>query len=319
MQDESGNVNRDSSPAAWNATEVLLSLFLVWLFWPSLMTLLLESLKALGVVGWYYGEGANEIDRRLGLWVATLSLPFQVLTFPLIFSAFHPIRMADFGLTTRRFGRNVLAGMGGVLVLAPVVFGTYWLVRRLYGQAGEHNIQQHGLEIIARESLFPSEWVLLFFTAILAAPLIEEWTFRGVLQPWLATRRWGGHLAMVLAFVLTLLYRGPQMLDSVLGGLSPLVEAAMPTLFVLGLIPFYLLVSWKSRTPVYPAVFGTSLLFACIHTRVWPTPVPLFVLGLGLGLLAQRTRNLIGPIVLHGLFNSISCVQLLVETYRTAT
>jgi hypothetical protein len=57
--------------------------------------------------------------------------------------------------------------------------------------------------------------------------------------------------------------------------------------------------------------YNTSLLFACIHTSVWPTPVPLFVLALGLGVLAQRTRSLVGPIVLHGLFNGISCVQLL--------
>jgi len=59
------------------------------------------------------------------------------------------------------------------------------------------------------------------------------------------------------------------------------------------------------------ALFGTAVLFACIHTSVWPTPVPLLVLGLGLGLLAQRTQSLVGPIVLHGLFNAISCVQLL--------
>jgi membrane protease YdiL (CAAX protease family) len=72
------------------------------------------------------------------------------------------------------------------------------------------------------------------------------------------------------------------------------------------------LLVWRlSRTPVPPAIFGTSLLFACIHTSVWPTPVPLFVLALGLGVLAQRTQSLVGPIVLHGLFNGISCVLLL--------
>jgi membrane protease YdiL (CAAX protease family) len=35
--------------------------------------------------------------------------------------------------------------------------------------------------------------------------------------------------------------------------------------------------------------------------------VPLFVLALGLGTLAARTRSLVGPIVLHSLFNAASC------------
>jgi membrane protease YdiL (CAAX protease family) len=94
-------------------------------------------------------------------------------------------------------------------------------------------------------------------------------------------------------------------------GMRSLALAATPALFVLALAPIYLLVCWRSRTPLGPALFGTSLLFAYVHASVWPTPVPLFVLALGLGALAQRTRSLVGPIVLHSLFNGVSCVQLI--------
>jgi membrane protease YdiL (CAAX protease family) len=41
--------------------------------------------------------------------------------------------------------------------------------------------------------------------------------------------------------------------------------------------------------------------------------VPLFVLGLALGTLAARTGSLVGPMVLHGLFNGVTCVVLLFE------
>jgi membrane protease YdiL (CAAX protease family) len=43
---------------------------------------------------------------------------------------------------------------------------------------------------------------------------------------------------------------------------------------------------------------------------VWPTPVALFVLALGLGALAYRTQSLVGPVVLHGLFNGFNCLVL---------
>jgi len=63
--------------------------------------------------------------------------------------------------------------------------------------------------------------------------------------------------------------------------------------------------------PDSPAIFGTALLFGSVHAGVWPTPVPLFVLGLALGVLAARTGSLVGSMVLHGLFNSVTCVLLL--------
>jgi membrane protease YdiL (CAAX protease family) len=59
------------------------------------------------------------------------------------------------------------------------------------------------------------------------------------------------------------------------------------------------------------AVWAGSALFAAFHAQVWPSPVPLFVLALGLGYLYLRTRTLIGPVVVHGLFNAVSAVYLL--------
>jgi membrane protease YdiL (CAAX protease family) len=46
------------------------------------------------------------------------------------------------------------------------------------------------------------------------------------------------------------------------------------------------------------------------HVAVWPSPIPLFVLGLGLGVLAEGTRSLVGPIVVHSAFNAVSCGYL---------
>jgi len=48
-----------------------------------------------------------------------------------------------------------------------------------------------------------------------------------------------------------------------------------------------------------------------VHSSVWPSPIPLFVLGLGLGWLAMRTRGVFVPVIVHGLFNAVSAVFVL--------
>jgi membrane protease YdiL (CAAX protease family) len=308
MQDNNANVNGKPGPAPWSGMEILFALYLVWYFWPITVALIL---KGVGVEHWYYGDDVPEMPLRLELWARTFALPLQILTVLLLFSAFSRTRPDQLGLTMRRFGRNALAGLIGWMILTPPVFAIFQLVRYLSSQSGKPTVEHHALEKIAHQQLFPVEWLMLFFTAMVAAPMLEELTFRGVLQPWLAARRWGGHVAMLGSLVLAMLFRWQHWRDAWPEGISALATATAPALFVLALVPIYLLVCWRSRTPLGPALFGTSLLFACIHSSVWPTPVPLFVLSLGLGILAYRSGSLVGPIVLHGLFNGVSCVQLL--------
>jgi membrane protease YdiL (CAAX protease family) len=57
------------------------------------------------------------------------------------------------------------------------------------------------------------------------------------------------------------------------------------------------------------AIYGSAMLFALGHER-WPDPIPLFVLGLGLGWLVYRTQSLVGAFVCHTLFNTVACLVL---------
>lgn len=63
----------------------------------------------------------------------------------------------------------------------------------------------------------------------------------------------------------------------------------------------------------YPrlALWGSSLLFAAVHTNV-VTFVPLVVLALVLTLLYERTDNLLAPVAAHVLFNALNFAELLV-------
>jgi membrane protease YdiL (CAAX protease family) len=77
----------------------------------------------------------------------------------------------------------------------------------------------------------------------------------------------------------------------------------------LGLAAVWLLVRRGKRH--VRAVYATAALFAMVHAAVWPSPIPLFLLGLGLGWIAVRTGGVAAPALLHGLFNSVSVVFVL--------
>lgn len=248
---------------------------------------------------------------RFNTWANVLAFPFEALTVPVVFYALSGVPPGRIGLTTRRLGRNVLAGVGGWLLITPLVFIVYMTVLYLYNMADPEAVQEHALTRLARQGPSAVEWTLLVFSAVVVAPVLEETVFRGVLQPWFAGMRHGGAAAMAAAFGVALVGRQSLLIDSLRNNGRGLLTAATPALFVLVMVPFCWSVARRPPRPESAAVFGTALLFASMHASVWPTPVPLFVLGLALGTIMARTGSLVGPMVLHGLFNAVTCVVLL--------
>lgn len=61
------------------------------------------------------------------------------------------------------------------------------------------------------------------------------------------------------------------------------------------------------------AIFGSAMCFAACH-YTWPSQIPLFLFGLGVGWLTYRTQSLVGALVVHGLFNAVACLMLLQRT-----
>ncbi|HVS35067.1 MAG TPA: CPBP family glutamic-type intramembrane protease, partial [Gemmataceae bacterium] len=172
------------------------------------------------------------------------------------------------------------------------------------------NVEEHPFEQLATQQPSALEWFLLVSTAIVTAPVLEEVLFRGALQSWLEERRWAPHIAMGLAVVTAAAMKGADMLNARSQGAGPLLLHLTPILFLLGLCVVFLAVWRFSRSSAPPAVFASSALFASVHSFAWPSPVALFLLALALGWLAQRARSLAGSIVLHALFNGVSCVLL---------
>jgi hypothetical protein len=327
----------------WSAAEICLAALIVLFFWPIVA---FEALDAVGLFRHIYGPdvsalvqadeagreqqrlalglaagpGAAEVGlpllrrqilTRLNLWTELFGFPLQAATIPVLLYAVSRTRPGQLGLTTRRLGRNLLLGVAVFVVLTPPVLGLNYLVEFLYRSALGAEPRLHPFTQLAAGGMSSAEWALLVLSATVFHPVLEELTFRGMVQPWAATRPWGGQVTLAAAFVLALYSCKERVLAAVPLGLSPALLEASPALFVLALVPVYGLVVWRSRTPAAPAVFATAALFAAVHSSVWPSPVALFVLAVGLGTQALRTGSLAGPIVLHALFNGTACVQLL--------
>lgn len=320
MHQESADVSRP--PVPWSGTEILVVLILVVVFWPSAVH---TALDAAGVYRLLYGDDLASVARdpdappdlrrraqnRLNLCSRAVAFPFQAATVVLLLYVVSGTRPAQLGLTSRRLGRNLLLGIAAAVMLTPAVLGLNFLVERAYAHVLQGPPQVHPLTEVAGEALRPAEWFLWAVGATVAAPVVEELLFRGMLQPWFASRTWGGYAAMGGAFVWSAASCWGRARDTLASGVGPFLDAAAPALFVLALVPILFVVIRRSRAPAGPALFGTAVLFAAVHSPVWPTPVALLLLALGLGGLAWWTRSLAGPMLTHSLFNACNCVLLL--------
>jgi membrane protease YdiL (CAAX protease family) len=305
------------------------------------------ALQSFQFFDWYYGMGQVEaarapggevINTRMTLWAAALAFPCWVVCVVVLVRRVRLVPAADIGLTLRRPVRDLLLGIAGAIVLTPLVLGlnigaAEFFVRALGQTPTEHPLTQAG-----KEGLLPVEWALVAFLVMVSAPVWEELLFRGVLQRLFTESVWAGHLAVGLA-LLTALFSSvralrPESAESPHTGLS-LLSAFMPVLFILVMVPVYVSLWWRStaanvraepvrtypdmepvdlrkrRLSHAPAVFATALLFGATHSFAWPTPIALFVLGLGLGYLALYTRSLVAPVAVHSFFNGVSFALLL--------
>lgn len=311
----------------WSGVEVWIALLLVLMVWRILVhRFLLRSGFFTAVYGPDFplevpAEGAGAVDpiamaRRM-LWVTALAFPLEVSSVLCLLALGSRTQMYQLGLTSARLGRNVLLGVLGWLLLVPVVFGLNLVVNLLYLEYAGLKPEEHPLTRLAESNPLAIERVLIVFSAVVAAPILEELLFRGVLQRWFIQRPLGGRIALAGAFGVALIERTQNLEQSLSrNDLIGFIHAVSPAAFVVALTPVYFALERTDRLEMLPrraatGIFGASLLFAAFHSAVWPSPVSLFVLALGLGWLAYRTQSLVGPIVLHALFNAISCIVLL--------
>jgi membrane protease YdiL (CAAX protease family) len=237
-------------------------------------------------------------------WAIVLAMPLEVGTVLFAVRAILGGRPYQLGLHLGRPAHAAVVGYLGYALCTPVVYLIYGLAVQLttWLDAGQ-SVDTHELA-----KVFPDQPLVAIAVAVLAAPVSEELFFRGVLQPYLIQRPQAAGVILAITVVWAAALAG----QSWMTGDWPL----WPLLYLTVVTPAYLLserltARWLPRPGVGRAIFVTALLFAVAHSGVWPSPIPIFFLALGLGYVGYRTQNLIAPVVMHGLFNLVSVVMLL--------
>lgn len=280
----------------WTFAEILLAIVVS----VGIPLVVFQVVRLSGFFRWYHGADpspANSLDViRAAIWVE-LSVPVTILATLLLLGRSSNARPWQFGFTGRSACSQVVLGYLSWLLFTPLTFAIHFLVNEIYFLMFSQQPMPHPVQQFAMHGGRPLELVLLVLQAVVWAPLREEFLLRGVILPWASRCWWGGLTCSVGAVAFTLL---PTPLRA-----GPIVFAVSGCLLVM------LSLRRKPEEQTFWANFGTSLLFAALHSGVWPTPIPLFVFGFALGWLQQRTQSLWGPIVLHGLFNAVSILLLL--------
>jgi membrane protease YdiL (CAAX protease family) len=143
-------------------------------------------------------------------------------------------------------GKWFLWGLGGYCVALPLVVVVSLINQKLWqGQGGSNPLLSLVLSGQDQVAL-----LIFFFTAAVAAPLFEEFLFRGFLLP-----------------------------------------------------------SLTRYLPVWGAIGTSSLLFAVAHLS-FSEILPLTTLGIVLGVVYTRSRNLLAPMLVHSLWNSGTLLSL---------
>jgi membrane protease YdiL (CAAX protease family) len=304
--------------AGWTGPLVTAAFLIFYLVGPIILAYIDPPALATRLYGHAVDEKTAEV---VGMLVADLAAsPLQIAAWYAL-GWFAGGRRPVFGVVPRRMPADFSLAFRTWLILTPAVYAVSFVSIIVYHWFSGQQPAGHPLMVAVQAGRAPG-WliVITFVQAVIAAPVREELFFRGILQPFLADRPWGGDLALMSATVIGLSVHktGAVAFTDPLS----LVSVAAPLLLVLAVLPIYRIAdSWDlsrwlplrdpaRRRQAGRAIVGTAILFANFHANVWPTPVPLFVLALGLGWLAFRTQGVVASTVLHVLFNAIAFLAL---------
>ena len=244
------------------------------------------------------------------VWAFPLQVVFYILFLKLLLtqagaSSSEPLR--------RVWPARLALATGAWTLLAPLVLGLNGLINWTYSQLGEEPEPHTLTQIDVSES---RNALLLVVQSCVVAPWVEECLLRGLVLPWLLAARTKRRrtLSQGAGSPLSARQRAWVMVGI---SLWPAWQCSheKEALVFLGLLALGLAVlQWG---PIRHrrhgcAVYASAVVFAMFHSFVWPSPIPLFVLGLGLGWLAVWTRGFFCSALLHAFFNAVSTLYLLI-------
>jgi membrane protease YdiL (CAAX protease family) len=274
-------------PVPWEGVDVLLVMAVFFLAEFCCMGVglrlaggeLSSDLQHQSVGGQLIGFACDAVARLATLCIAVVVLTRRVQA-----------TTADLGFVKSKAPFDVICGTIAFAAIVPIVYAVQIVTQALIAP------YEHPLITAVEHHRQPMIWIVVTLSAVIVAPLTEEFFFRGLLQGWLEK--------IELAYcekngfgekVATVASSASESTATLPAGSanSPRVRRGLLNL-PLGTLP----------------IFYSSMLFALTHLGQGAAQIPLFVLALAMGFLYQRTHRLLPSVTVHFLLNAITMAML---------
>jgi membrane protease YdiL (CAAX protease family) len=227
---------------------------------------------------------------------------------PIVVCLFAKARLRDFGILDADPARRVLQGITAYALLAPFIYGVMLLSVGIWGR------QTHPLEDAVKAEASGIPALIAAVAAVVCAPVMEELLFRSLFLGWL-TRLALGRQSERMSEPTPV--ADPIVVDPVETDAKTSENPYEAPVAPIESIPETIPVRRTVALRLLAANATVALIFAALHGQVWPTPMPIFCLALGLGFLYQRTGSLLPSIVLHMCINGVSTLALFLTAGQT--
>lgn len=263
---------------------------------------------------------------RINLWTSGLTLPLIALLFPWVFVNYTELNKSDLGWKNKKLLFSLQKAILGIITFIPAVYLLQFLIVKIQLLLPGQHVADHPLTQLGGQKLMTLEWIMIFCSAVVGAPILEEQFFRGLIQPWITAKKNGTSIAISCAISLSLIqfsddwYKafalalGDRSIENSSQFQIHITKALAPLLFSLFVSTLIIIINKKNRPSA--AIGATALLFGMIHTFAWPSPVGLTLLGVGLGMAYTKTGNIITPIIIHMGFNCLAFGMLILQTIK---
>ncbi len=199
----------------------------------------------------------------------------------------HRTSLQQFGFSFKNFHRNCLIGVVAAVATLPIIH-----VLMLSLTQGTNTEYNHPLIKMMIENASISAYLLGCFSAVLAAPLAEEFLFRVLLQGWLQSIEYGRtHTDWIMGFE-------PQESEQTSADFASDNAAESEPIVVN-----------PTRTSLWPVLVAGTL-FGVAHYGYGLSYIPLTAMGIVLGLLFRATGSIFPSLIVHVILNAFSMYAL---------
>jgi len=295
-------------PRVWG----LIDLVVVVVVWVSsqILVVRLSRHRWGGAAGQVLSEDQMPLSVMALLGIANLvTVGFAILWI----SVRHQASLSQFGLGLKNFRRNCLIGVVAAVAALPVIH-----VMMLSLTQGTNTEYNHPLIKMMMNNATLSAYLLGCFSAVLAAPLAEEFIFRVVLQGWLQSIEYSkthAHWMLGAAIEDREKYPGDCLSES--PSEPPMIVAAssdgQTERHVAQENPYWVGNISGSEEPVRTSlwpVLVAGTLFGIAHYGYGLSYIPLTAMGIVLGLLFRATGSILPSLIVHVVLNAFSMYAL---------